>query len=171
MTPDHRQSHPDHRGGRLVRDPAAASEAVVEDQDPTRPAHHAREDPADLLLHRARDHPVSLCGFSGVPRFADYPFQPVLAWLGAAMFAASLWLFYRVHRELGRNWSDSLEVREQHKLVTDGLYRYVRHPMYTAFFMWARGAGACCCRTGSQGRPDWSGLEPCSCSGSGGRSR
>ncbi len=61
----------------------------------------------------------------------------MLAWLGAAVFAASLWLFYRVHKELGRNWSDSLEVREQHKLVTDGLYRYVRHPMYTAFFMWA----------------------------------
>jgi protein-S-isoprenylcysteine O-methyltransferase Ste14 len=75
--------------------------------------------------------------FSGVPRFADYPFQPVLAWLGTAMFAAALWLFFRVHRELGRNWSDSLEVREQHALVTGGLYRYVRHPMYTAFFMWA----------------------------------
>jgi protein-S-isoprenylcysteine O-methyltransferase Ste14 len=74
---------------------------------------------------------------SGRPRFADYTFQPVMAWLGAAVFLASLWLFFRVHRELGRNWSDSLEVREQHALVTDGLYRYVRHPMYTAFFMWA----------------------------------
>ena len=75
--------------------------------------------------------------FTGFPRFADYPFQPVLAWLGAAIFAASLWLFYRVHKELGRNWSDSLEVREKHSLVTEGLYRYVRHPMYSAFFMWA----------------------------------
>jgi protein-S-isoprenylcysteine O-methyltransferase Ste14 len=75
--------------------------------------------------------------FSGFPRFANYAFQPVLAWLGTALFAAALWLFYRVHKELGRNWSDSLEVREQHKLVTDGLYRYVRHPMYSAFFMWA----------------------------------
>ncbi|HWV53217.1 protein-S-isoprenylcysteine O-methyltransferase [Pseudorhodoplanes sp.] len=74
---------------------------------------------------------------SGRPRFADYTFQPILAYLGAAVFVASLWLFYRVHRELGRNWSDSLEVREQHALVTDGLYRYVRHPMYSAFFMWA----------------------------------
>lgn len=74
---------------------------------------------------------------SGRPRFADYTFQPILAWLGAAVFLAALWLFYRVHRELGRNWSDSLEVREQHALVTDGLYRFVRHPMYTAFFMWA----------------------------------
>jgi protein-S-isoprenylcysteine O-methyltransferase Ste14 len=74
---------------------------------------------------------------SGRPRFAEYTFQPAMAWLGLAVFVASLWLFYRVHRELGRNWSDSLEVREQHALVTDGLYRYVRHPMYTAFFMWA----------------------------------
>ncbi len=64
-------------------------------------------------------------------------FQPILAWLGTAVFAVSLWLFFRVHKELGRNWSDLLEVREKHVLVTDGLYRYVRHPMYTAFFMWA----------------------------------
>lgn len=75
--------------------------------------------------------------FTGVPRFADYPFQPILAWLGTLVFAAALWLFFRVHKELGRNWSDSLEVREKHALVTEGLYRYVRHPMYTAFFMWA----------------------------------
>jgi protein-S-isoprenylcysteine O-methyltransferase Ste14 len=75
--------------------------------------------------------------FSGAPRFANYTFQPILAWLGTAVFLVSLWLFWRVHRELGRNWSDSLEMREQHKLVTDGLYRHVRHPMYSAFFLWA----------------------------------
>lgn len=75
--------------------------------------------------------------FTGFPRFADYPFQPALAWLGALTFLASLYLFWRVHRELGRNWSDSLEVRDQHTLVTVGLYRYVRHPMYSAFFLWA----------------------------------
>jgi protein-S-isoprenylcysteine O-methyltransferase Ste14 len=74
---------------------------------------------------------------SGFPRFAAYPFQPMLAWLGAITFAVSLWLFYRVHRELGRNWSDSLELREQHTLVTHGLYSRVRHPMYSAFFLWA----------------------------------
>ena len=75
--------------------------------------------------------------FAHVPRFADYPFQPAFAWIGAILFAAALWLFFRVHKELGRNWSDSLEVRETHALVTHGLYRHVRHPMYTAFFMWA----------------------------------
>ena len=73
----------------------------------------------------------------GVPAGAKYPFQPVMAWLGLLVFIGSLWLFYQVHRELGRNWSDSLEVRQSHTLVTDGLYRYVRHPMYSAFWLWA----------------------------------
>lgn len=74
--------------------------------------------------------------FTGFPRFADYAFQPVLAVIGALVMAFALVLFYRVHRELGRNWSDSLQVRETHSLVTEGLYHYVRHPMYSAFFLW-----------------------------------
>ena len=73
---------------------------------------------------------------TGEPRFADYPFRPGLAFIGALIMALSLALFYRVHRELVRNWSDSLQVRETHTLVTEGLYRYVRHPMYSAFFLW-----------------------------------
>ena len=43
----------------------------------------------------------------------------------------------RWENALGRNWSVSLELREQHVLVTQGVYRHVRHPMYTAFWLWA----------------------------------
>jgi len=71
------------------------------------------------------------------PRFANYPFHPWQAWLGAAVFAAALWLFRRTHRDLGRNWSVTLEVRERHNLVTSGVYSRVRHPMYSAFWLWA----------------------------------
>ena len=39
------------------------------------------------------------------------------------------------HRTLGRNWSGILEVREDHRLVTSGPYRWVRHPMYSVFFI------------------------------------
>jgi protein-S-isoprenylcysteine O-methyltransferase Ste14 len=74
---------------------------------------------------------------SGGPRFADYPFRPWQGWIGAAVFAASLWLFHRTHKDLGRNWSVTLEVREQHTLVTNGVYGRVRHPMYSAFWLWA----------------------------------
>ena len=74
---------------------------------------------------------------TGFPRFADYPFRPIQAWLGVVLAAAALAMFHLTHRALGRNWSLSLEVREDHKLVTDGIYRHVRHPMYTAFWLWA----------------------------------
>ena len=74
---------------------------------------------------------------TGFPRFADYAFVPAQGWIGTLAFAVSLWLFYRTHRELGRNWSVTLEVRDKHALITDGVYRRVRHPMYTAFWLWA----------------------------------
>ena len=74
---------------------------------------------------------------TGQPKFAEYHFQPALAWVGAVTFALSLWLFYRTHKELGRNWSVTLEIRERHTLVTSGVYRRVRHPMYSAFWLWA----------------------------------
>ena len=74
---------------------------------------------------------------TGQPKFAAYPFSPLLAWLGAATFALALWLFHRTHRELGRNWSVTLEIREQHALVTTGVYSRLRHPMYAAFWLWA----------------------------------
>jgi protein-S-isoprenylcysteine O-methyltransferase Ste14 len=69
--------------------------------------------------------------------FADYAFQPWLAWAGTLVFAISLWLFRRTHKDLGRNWSVSLDIRETHKLVTQGVYAKVRHPMYSAFWLWA----------------------------------
>ena len=74
---------------------------------------------------------------TGFPRFADYAFRPAQAWLGAAFALASLLMFHLTHRALGRNWSVSLELRERHQLVTEGVYSKIRHPMYTAFWLWA----------------------------------
>jgi len=74
---------------------------------------------------------------TGMPRFANYSFHPLLAWLGSAVAIAALLMFHLTHRALGRNWSISLDVRENHDLVTNGIYRRVRHPMYSAFWLWA----------------------------------
>jgi len=48
-----------------------------------------------------------------------------------------LLLFYRSHADLGRNWSISLQIRNEHRLVTTGIYRLIRHPMYSSFFLFA----------------------------------
>ena len=71
--------------------------------------------------------------------FAEYRLGagPLVA--GIVCFAAGLWLFFRSHAELGTNWSLSLEVRDQHQLITHGVYRSIRHLMYTAFFLYSIG--------------------------------
>ena len=72
---------------------------------------------------------------TGFPPALDRAFVPALALLGVPVLVAALWLFYRSHADLGRNWSVSLKVREGHELVTGGVYRLVRHPMYSSFFL------------------------------------
>jgi protein-S-isoprenylcysteine O-methyltransferase Ste14 len=74
---------------------------------------------------------------TGIPKFASYPFHPIQGWLGLLFAIATLWMFRLTHKALGRNWSVSLDVREGHRLVTDGIYSRVRHPMYSAFWLWA----------------------------------
>jgi len=74
---------------------------------------------------------------TGEPRVADYPFLPLLAWGGTLVFSMALVLFHRTHRDLGRFWSVTLEIRQTHQLITAGVYNRVRHPMYAAFFLWA----------------------------------
>jgi protein-S-isoprenylcysteine O-methyltransferase Ste14 len=74
---------------------------------------------------------------TGMPHFADYTFHPAQAWLGLLFAIASLVMFQLSHRALGRNWSVSLDVRVDHQLITDGIYQSVRHPMYSAFWLWA----------------------------------
>ncbi len=71
------------------------------------------------------------------PEPLNYVFQPSLAILGTIVMVAFLWLFYAVHKQLGRNWSITLEIREDHALVTEGLFKHIRHPMYTSFWLWA----------------------------------
>ena len=76
---------------------------------------------------------------TGIPRAADYPARLWAVAVGAIIFASALWVFRRSHKELGRNWSITLEIREQHKLVCGGPYALIRHPMYTSFMLMGLG--------------------------------
>lgn len=67
--------------------------------------------------------------------FADYRLPAFAPWCGAAIMVFALWLFYRSHADLGRNWSVTLELRKGHQLVKHGVYRSIRHPMYAAILL------------------------------------
>jgi protein-S-isoprenylcysteine O-methyltransferase Ste14 len=75
--------------------------------------------------------------------FADYGLPTAaslaLGVVGAPVFAVGIWLLWRSHADLGRNFAPTLQIVEDHALVTDGVFRRIRHPMYVAHLLWAIG--------------------------------
>ena len=67
--------------------------------------------------------------------FANYKLPTIVPFFGTAVMTLALWLFWRSHADLGLNWSVKIELRQQHNLVTHGVYKRIRHPMYTAIFL------------------------------------
>lgn len=68
--------------------------------------------------------------------FANYSLPGWAGWLGVVLIACALLVFWRAHADLGLNWSPSLEIRAEHKLITNGIFGYIRHPMYASQWIW-----------------------------------
>ncbi len=75
--------------------------------------------------------------FSSFLDFANYSLPDWLGWTGVILFAFAIWLLWKSHNDLGRNWAPTVAMRFEHELVTNGVYKYLRHPMYTAHLVWA----------------------------------
>jgi protein-S-isoprenylcysteine O-methyltransferase Ste14 len=72
------------------------------------------------------------------PFFDAYAFQVAdpVRFIFFIAFAFNIWLFLKAHRDLGKNWSIILEIKDGHRLVTTGIYKKIRHPIYTHFWIW-----------------------------------
>lgn len=75
--------------------------------------------------------------FTGEVSSLNHATNWIITLIGLILFTWSLYLFRVTHKALGKMWSVSLDLREGHKLVTSGIYEKVRHPMYSAFWLWA----------------------------------
>jgi protein-S-isoprenylcysteine O-methyltransferase Ste14 len=64
--------------------------------------------------------------------FANYSLPAWAGWVGIILIVLALIVFWRAHADLKTNWSPSLEIREKHELITNGIYRTIRHPMYAS---------------------------------------
>jgi protein-S-isoprenylcysteine O-methyltransferase Ste14 len=73
--------------------------------------------------------------------FANYVLPVWCGWVGTVVLAGAIVMLWRSHADLGRNFSATLRITGQHSLVTNGVYRCIRHPMYTAHLLWAIAQG------------------------------
>jgi protein-S-isoprenylcysteine O-methyltransferase Ste14 len=64
--------------------------------------------------------------------------EPV-RYVGLALYVAGLLLMHLAQTALGRQFSIQVTIQEGHRLVTDGLYRHVRHPRYLGTMLFASG--------------------------------
>jgi protein-S-isoprenylcysteine O-methyltransferase Ste14 len=67
--------------------------------------------------------------------WASLPFPAGLRWLGVGIALAGFALLQWAHQALGKNWSDTPRLMEEQFVVMDGPYRWIRHPIYTAFLL------------------------------------
>ena len=67
--------------------------------------------------------------------FANLPFPTWLRWTGAGIAFIGFALLQWAQTTLANSWSDTPRMMKEQTLITDGPYRTIRHPIYTAFIL------------------------------------
>jgi protein-S-isoprenylcysteine O-methyltransferase Ste14 len=73
------------------------------------------------------------------PAEPDFPGSGIVQLIGFLISLAGGLLFFTAVRALGRHMTPEIRVQEDHRLVQEGPYRYIRHPAYTAIVTGAGG--------------------------------
>lgn len=102
----------------------------------------------NTLKKRQEGWPSKLAGLLGLMGFltmivytiepdwlawASLSFPHWLRWMGLGIAMAGFALLQWAQNTLGKNWSDTPRMMKDQALVTTGPYRFIRHPIYTAF--------------------------------------
>lgn len=110
---------------------------------------HNRPDD-DILKKREEGIASKLAGLLGLVGFistlayvidpdwltwAHLPFPAWIRWAGMVIALTGFGLLQWAQTSLGRSWSDTPRLLEGQALVTSGPYRWIRHPIYTAFLL------------------------------------
>lgn len=63
------------------------------------------------------------------------PETPFWALFGAALTIAGVLLCFWARAILGKNWSGTVTIKQNHELILRGPYSFVRHPIYTGLLL------------------------------------
>ena len=102
----------------------------------------ARRDPRSLVGLVIQALGFSLCfGSWRSPASTPAALHGVLSWLGVALAWAAAFVVIQSVRVLGREWSLEARLLPEHRLIQQGPYRCVRHPIYSAMLGLLVGTG------------------------------
>jgi protein-S-isoprenylcysteine O-methyltransferase Ste14 len=80
---------------------------------------------------------------SSVPVILKLNIPQWLVALGLVMIVVGMLLRVLAQRTLGQQWSADLSLRQNHRLVVDGEYRWFCHPIYTSYHFLGTGLFLC----------------------------
>jgi protein-S-isoprenylcysteine O-methyltransferase Ste14 len=63
------------------------------------------------------------------------PGTPAIWWIGLALTALGVGISVWARWTLGANWSSVVTLKKNHELIRAGLYRWIRHPIYTGILL------------------------------------
>ena len=64
--------------------------------------------------------------------WAAMPLPNAVRWLSVGLGFVSMWLVYWTFAALGESTTPTVMTKASHQLVTNGPYRWIRHPIYTS---------------------------------------
>ncbi|HIH62344.1 MAG TPA: isoprenylcysteine carboxylmethyltransferase family protein [Methanobacteriales archaeon] len=56
--------------------------------------------------------------------------NPIISGIGGLTIFTGFLISFFANKEIGTNWSASIEKDNSQKLITSGIYKYIRHPLY-----------------------------------------
>ena len=69
-----------------------------------------------------------------LPRLA-YSLPDWASWSGVGLMTGASLLHWRAHADLGRNYSATVRLHETQLLITEGVYAWIRHPIYASLWL------------------------------------
>lgn len=98
-----------------------------------------KRDTLEMLFTNIFGIVVLLIPIYALSTWIDFAHLSLTSWLryivGVPFLVGQLVLFTWTHQTLGKNWSAFLDIYKEHSLVTNGPYHYIRHPMYSSWFL------------------------------------
>jgi len=79
----------------------------------------------------------SIYSFTSWFHMFDYSLPSWQVMIALILFIFGLIIRFMAQQTLSRSWSFTLETSEKHKLVQNGIYSIIRHPIYVSLIFWA----------------------------------